>query len=139
MGISPRPMPPRFHLVLLIHAHQPSGNFEHVFERCFQTSYLPFVKLLEKYPAVHMGLHYSGPLLVWIAANHPEYILRLKKLVASGQIELVGGGFYEPILVSIPPEDQREQLLRLSAYLEKHFGRLPTGAGLAERVWDTHL
>jgi alpha-amylase/alpha-mannosidase (GH57 family) len=132
-------MTPRFHLVLLIHAHQPSGNFEHVFERCFQTSYLPFVKLLEKYPAVHMGLHYSGPLLVWIALNHPEYILRLKKLVASGQIELVGGGFYEPILVSIPPEDQREQLIRLADYIESHFGQRPSGAWLAERVWEPQL
>jgi len=33
-------------------------------------------------------------------------------------------------LVSIPPEDQREQITRLAAYLEKHFGRLPSGAGL---------
>ncbi|GAC1622175.1 MAG: DUF1926 domain-containing protein [Candidatus Acidiferrum sp.] len=139
MGTLSRPMPPRFHLILLIHAHQPSGNFEHVFERCYQTSYLPFIDLLEKYPAVHMGLHYSGPLLAWIGANHPEYILRLKKLSASGQIELVGGGFYEPILVSIPSEDQREQITRLSDYIESHFGQRPSGAWLAERVWEPQL
>jgi len=54
-------------------------------------------------------------------------------------VELVGGGFYEPILVSIPPEDQREQITRLAAYLEEHFGRLPTGAWLAERVWEPQL
>lgn len=139
MGTSSRPMLPRFHLVLLIHAHQPSGNFEHVFERCYQTSYLPFIDLLEKYPSVHIGLHYSGPLLSWISANHPEYNLRLRKLAASGQVELVGGGFYEPILVSIPPEDQREQLTRLADYIELHFGRRPTGAWLAERVWEPQL
>ncbi len=132
-------MPQKFHLSLLIHAHQPCGNFEHVLEKAYQTSYLPFIEHLEKHPGVRLGLHYSGPLLTWIEQHRPEYFVRLKKLVQSGQVELVGGGFYEPILVSIPPEDQREQITRLSAYLEKHFGRLPSGAWLAERVWEPQL
>src|SRR5580693_10470504 len=100
-------MPERFHLVLLIHAHQPVGNFGHVLEKAFKDSYLPFIELLEKYPAVHMGLHYSGPLLTWIEENRPEYFVRLKLLVKRGQVEMVGGGFYEPILISIPAADQR--------------------------------
>jgi hypothetical protein len=132
-------MPQTFHLALLIHAHQPCGNFEHVFEKSYENAYLPFLEHLEKYPSVHLGLHYSGPLLTWIEQHRPEYFVRLKKLVHSGQVELVGGGFYEPILVSIPPEDQFEQLTRLAAYLEKHFEQRPTGAWLAERVWEPQL
>ena len=132
-------MPQNFHLALLIHAHQPCGNFEHVLEKAYDTSYLPFIEELEKHPGVHLGLHYSGPLLTWIEEHRPEYFVRLKKLVRTGHVELVGGGFYEPILVSIPPEDQREQIARLAAYLEEHFGRLPTGAWLAERVWEPQL
>lgn len=133
------PMPERFHLVLLIHAHQPCGNFGHVLEKAYKDSYLPFIELLEKHPGVHMGLHYSGPLLTWIEEHRPEYFTRLKALVSVGQIELLGGGFYEPILVSIPPEDQREQITRLATYLEKHFGHRPTGAWIAERVWEPQL
>jgi hypothetical protein len=132
-------MPQTFHLALLIHAHQPCGNFEHVLEKAFDTCYLPFLEHLEKYPGVHLGLHYSGPLLTWIERHRPEYFVRLKELVQSGQVELVGGGFYEPILVSIPPEDQLEQITRLACYLEKHFGRRPSGAWLAERVWEPQL
>jgi alpha-amylase len=132
-------MPQKFHLTLLIHAHQPCGNFEHVLEKAYDTSYLPFIEHLEEHPGVRLGLHYSGPLLAWIEEHRPEYFARLKKLVQDGQVELVGGGFYEPILVSIPPEDQREQITRLAAYLEKHFGRLPSGAWLAERVWEPQL
>src|SRR5260370_7868454 len=49
---------------------------------------------------------------------------------------MVGGGFYEPILISIPAADQRVQLIRLADYLEHHFGERPTGAWLAERVWE---
>jgi hypothetical protein len=132
-------MPQNFHLALLIHAHQPCGNFEHVLEKAYETSYLPFVEQLEKHPGVHLGLHYSGPLLTWLEVNRPEYFARLKNLVQGGQVELVGGGFYEPILVSIPREDQHEQITRLAAYLEKHFGQLPSGAWLAERVWEPQL
>jgi hypothetical protein len=132
-------MPQKFHLTLLIHAHQPGGNFEHVLEKAYDTSYLPFIEHLEKHPGVRLGLHYSGPLLTWIEKHRPEYFVRLKKLVQEGQVELVGGGFYEPILVSIPPEDQREQITRLADYLQKHFGRLPSGAWLAERVWEPQL
>src|SRR5271168_3200271 len=132
-------MPEPFHLVLLIHAHQPCGNFEHVLEKAYLDSYLPFVELLELHPGVHAGLHYSGPLLTWMEKHRPEYFAKLKALVHRGQVELVGGGFYEPILVSIPPEDQREQITLLSRYLEDHFGARPSGAWLAERVWEPQL
>ncbi len=130
---------PPFHLVLAIHAHQPAGNFEHVFEECFRDSYDPFLGLVEKHPGVRLGLHYSGPLLLWIGKRHPEYFGRLRKLVTAGQVELIGGGFYEPILISIPTVDQFEQLTRLAVYLEEHFGKRPTGAWLAERVWEPQL
>ena len=132
-------MPQHFHLVLLIHAHQPCGNFGHVFEKSYDTCYLPFLEMLEKHPSVHMGLHYSGPLLSWIEENRPAYFPLVKKLVARGQVEVIGGGFYEPILISIPPQDQREQLVRLSSYIEQHFGKRPAGAWLAERVWEPQL
>jgi alpha-amylase len=135
-------MPPssrQFHLILIIHAHQPSGNFENVFEESYESSYNAFLTLLAKHPRIRTALHYSGPLLLWIEKHHPEYFLRLKQLVESGQVELVGGGFYEPILISIPDVDQIEQLVRLSDYLEGHFGKRPTGAWLAERVWEPQL
>jgi 4-alpha-glucanotransferase len=135
----PPPSSPKLHLTLLIHAHQPCGNFASVFESCYQKSYLPFVELLEKHPFIHIALHYSGPLLQWIEKNRPEYFAKLRDLVHRGQVEMVGGGFYEPILVSIPPDDQREQITRLSSYIEHHFGKRPAGAWLAERVWEPQL
>src|SRR5271169_5449053 len=128
-----------FHLVLIVHAHQPSGNFEHVFEECYQHSYDAFLSLVEKHRGIRLALHYSGPLLLWIGKNHPGYFDRLRKLVASGQVELMGGGFYEPILISIPEADQVEQVSRLADYIEQHFGKRPTGAWLAERVWEPQL
>jgi len=129
----------KFRLLLLIHAHQPIGNFESVFENAYQKSYLPFVKALEKHPGIRVGLHISGPLLEWLDQKHVDYFALLRQLVDKGQIEMVGSGFYEPILISIPPEDRVEQIRRMSDYLEKQFGRRPLGAWLTERVWEPHL
>ena len=130
---------PKLHLVLLVHAHQPVGNFDHVFEQSYARCYLPFVEVLERHPKVRVGLHYSGPLLTWIEHHHPEYFELLKSLVDKGQVELVGGGFYEPILISIPSVDQHDQIVKLADYVERHFGKRPSGAWLAERVWEPQL
>jgi 4-alpha-glucanotransferase len=129
----------KFQLVLLIHGHQPVGNFDDVIERAYTHSYLPFFQIIEKHPPIRVGLHLSGCLLDWIERAHPEYFDLLRRLVERGQIEMVSGGFYEPILISIPHEDRREQIDRLSDYLEKHFHRRPSGAWLTERVWEPQL
>ena len=129
----------KFQLVLLIHAHQPVGNFEDVFESSYAKSYLPFLETLARHPSVHIGLHYSGSLLEWIERAHPEYFGRLREMVNREQVEIVGGGFYEPILIAVPAEDRHEQITRLAGYVEKHFERRPAGAWLAERVWEPEL
>ncbi len=126
----------KFSLVLLIHSHQPVGNFDAVIEQTYQRSYLPFVERLLRHPGVRLGLHYTGPLLEWMERCHPEFFDHLRELTSRGQVELVGGGFYEPILVSIPPEDQLRQIQLMRDYLLEKFGREPDGAWLAERVWE---
>jgi 4-alpha-glucanotransferase len=129
----------KFHLVLLIHSHQPIGNFDAVIEHTYQRSYLPFVQALLSHPSIRLGLHYSGPLLEWCERHHPEFFDHLRELIGRGQVELAGGGFYEPILVSVPPQDQAEQIRLMRDYLAQKFGRRPVGAWLAERVWEPQL
>ena len=128
-----------FHLLLVIHAHQPTGNFDRVLEDCYEHSYDAFLSLVEKHPKIRLAIHFSGPLLLWLEKNHPDYFERVRQLVASGQVELIGGGFYEPILISIPEPDRYEQIVRLADYIQKHFSQRPTGAWLAERVWEPQL
>ena len=129
----------KVHLVLVIHSHQPVGNFDAILEKIYQQSYLPFLQHLARHPGVRMGLHYTGPLLEWMDAKHPEFMDELGKLAARGQVEIVGGGFYEPIMVSIPQRDQAAQFGRMSDYIERKFGGAPSGAWLAERVWEPQL
>ena len=113
----------KIHFILIIHAHQPVGNFDSVIEKVYQRSYLPFLEHLSRHPSVRIGLHYSGALLEWLEAHHPEFLEKLGSMSERGQVEILGGGFYEPILIAIPPEDQQEQIRRMREYIKKRFGR----------------
>jgi 4-alpha-glucanotransferase len=126
-------------LALVIHNHQPVGNFGWVIEEVFGQAYEPMVGALERHPEVHVALHYTGPLLEWIAANRPDFIDRLRALVERGQVEILGGGHFEPILVALPQRDRHGQLRRMHDEVERLFGRAPQGAWLAERVWEPSL
>jgi len=115
------------------------GNFDHVIEEAYQKSYAPFLRALLLHPRIRLSLHYSGILLEWIEKRHPEFFAQLRQLTERGQAELLGGGYYEPILPAIPDADKLDQLRTLSDYLREHFGVAPRGAWVAERVWEPGL
>lgn len=126
-------------VLLVFHNHQPVGNFPWVVEECFHNAYLPFLTVLERHPSVRVGLHFTGALLDWLEAEQPDYLARVRRLVAAGQVEVLGGGLYEPILPVIPERDQLGQLTLMRQRVEALFGRAPVGAWLAERVWEPSL
>jgi alpha-amylase len=129
----------RVRLILALHNHQPVGNFDGVFEESYRLSYLPFLEVLEDYPDIPVVLHTSGPLMEWMAERHPEYVARLRALVESGQVEILGGGFFEPIMTMIPERDRIGQIRSYSAYLEELLGAKVRGMWIPERVWEQHL
>jgi alpha-amylase len=126
----------RMSLALTFHNHQPIGNFGWVFAEVFEQAYKPMVEALQRHPRVRVGLHYTGPLLEWLRAERPDFIADLRSLVEREQIEILGGGLYEPVLASLPERDRVGQLSRMADAVEAAFGRRPHGAWLAERVWE---
>ena len=127
------------HLLFALHNHQPVGNFDFIFERAYQRAYLPFLDVLERHPGIRVSLHYSGILLDWFVDHHPEYIARVRALREAGRVEVLGGGYYEPILPMLTEEDRRGQIAALSRRVEAVFGERPRGMWLAERVWEPSL
>ncbi|MCK5236807.1 MAG: hypothetical protein KAR06_07460, partial [Deltaproteobacteria bacterium] len=108
------------------------GNFDHVIEDAYNRSYMPFLKAMSKSPEFKFTLHNSGFLLKWIEKNKPEYIELAKALVKRGQLEILGGGMYEPILSVLYERDALGQIELLSNYIEGLFGVRPKGVWLAE-------
>ncbi len=124
---------------LLLHSHQPIGNFPWVFQQVYQEAYLPLLETLERHPKVRLSLHYTGSLLDWLEEAHPEFLERIATLVKRNQVEIVSGGYYEPILPSIPDDDKVAQIRRLTERIQRDFGTTATGMWIAERVWEPGL
>ncbi len=130
---------PHVQLCLVLHNHQPIGNFDGVFEQAYQDSYLPFLEVFEPYDRLNISLHTSGPLMMWLAENHPEYLDRVRLLVEAGRIEIVGGPQYEPILTMLPSRDRVGQIRAYGSWLQRNLGASPAGMWTPERVWESGL
>ncbi len=137
--ILPEAAPKMLYFLFCIHNHQPAGNFDFVLEKAYQDSYWPFLKALSKHPAIKLTLHNTGYLFDWMYEKHPEYVELLKKMVTRGQVEVMGGGYYEPVLSVIPEEDRIGQIRMMSHRFEEVFGTRARGIWLAERVWEPYL
>jgi hypothetical protein len=132
-------MAPKIYLSLAFHSHQPVGNFGRVFEEAFEQAYLPMVECLERHPAIRLALHYTGPLRDWLLENQPGFFGRVRKLVERGQVEIMTGGYYEPILISLSEADQLGHISKQTETVREDFGYEPSGLWLAERIWEPHL
>jgi len=130
---------PKVQFIFCLHNHQPVGNFDFVAEDAYQKSYLPFLKVLERHPNIKIVLHYTGILYHFFEQHHPEFIDLLRKLVKEGRVEVLSGGFYEPILAVLPDDDKVGQVRALTSYIKRSLGYDAQGMWLAERVWEPHL
>jgi alpha-amylase len=122
-----------------VHNSQPVGTpSEHV-ETAYQSSYKPTVRLFYNDTTVPVTLHYSGVLLSWLEEHHSEFMDVLSELVSAKKVELLGGGFYDPVLSLIPRADRLGQIESMTTFLRKRFGRRPRGAWITEHVWEPAL
>ncbi len=122
-----------------VHSHQPAGNSETVLEEVFTKAYRPFFEVMDRHREVNFNAHFSGYLLEWLQRDRPEYVDMLRRMVDRGQLEILGGGFYEPILASVPERDGVGQIHQYAEKLQEIFGIKPRGMWLAERVWEPHF
>lgn len=112
---------------------------DHILEEAYIRSYMPFFSLLKDFPGIKVNLHFSGFLFQWLKDRKPDYIRLLKRLHDRGQLEIISGGMYEPIIALLSEEDAIAQIGMHLDLMEKTFGKRPRGMWLAERVYEPHL
>ncbi len=130
---------PPLRFVFGLHLHQPVGNFDHVFQQHFTDVYLPLLDTLEEAELLPAVLHLSGPLLDWLDEHEADYLDRIARLATAGRLELMLGGYYEPILASLPRADRVEQVRWMREAIAKRFGVEAGTLWLTERVWEPEL
>ena len=131
--------PDRLSFCFGVHNHQPVGNFDSVLAEATERAYRPFLELVRRRADVRLSVHCTGSLLAWLREHARPTFDLVGEAVAAGQVELLTGGFYEPILAVLPDTDKRGQIQRLTEFLVREFGVRPRGMWLAERVWEPHL
>ncbi|HEY9722106.1 MAG TPA: alpha-amylase/4-alpha-glucanotransferase domain-containing protein [Oscillatoriaceae cyanobacterium] len=129
----------RIQFAMGVHNHQPVGNWDRVIEDGYQHSYLPFIDVLERHPGVQMSIHYAGHLLAWLGRHHPEFLERIRAMVARGQLEIVTGPYYEPVLGIVPDDDKIGQIRHLTQAVHRATGYEAQGMWLTGRIWEPHL
>jgi hypothetical protein len=130
----------RLHFLLGIHNHQPVGNFDSVVDDAVVRAYHPFLETLDRAGGgLPLTVHCSGGLLEALKARARPTFDLLGRLAADGRVELLGGGFYEPILALLPDWDKVGQIQALTHFLKSHWGVTPRGMWLAERIWEPQL
>jgi 4-alpha-glucanotransferase len=127
------------HLVLGTYNHLPEGTEESVLEETYQTCYRPFLSVLYRFPDIYCSIHYSGSLLRWLEGRHPEFLMLLAEMTLRKQIELLGGGFFGPLLPLLSNSDRLGQIECLTTFIRKNFGKRPHGCWMTEYMWEPSL
>ncbi|MDR3193149.1 MAG: DUF1925 domain-containing protein [Treponema sp.] len=129
----------KLHIIVGSHFHVPYGAGDEEFEKTYALRLRPFISSLFKFPKIQGTLHCSGPLFNWLERMHPEFLMFIEDLVSAKQIEILGGGFYEPLFSVIPQQDRIGQVELLTTYLRKRFGKKPQGCWIPAMDWEQSL
>ena len=126
-------------LVLGFDISHPPGVSRSVLKRAWHDAYAPLLQELDDRTSAVVSLRVSGVVLDFLENEHPEGIDRLRRLVERGQVEIIGGAYYDAVLSSLPERDAVGQL-RLCSRRWKHLiGVAPEGALLSYGAWDPAL
>ena len=112
---------------------------DYILEEAYARAYMPFFHVLKAFPDVKINLHFSGYLFSWLCEHKPDYIELLKKMKKRGQLEIVSGGMYEPVLALLSEEDGISQIKTHQDLMESVFHERPKGMWLAERVYEPQI
>jgi hypothetical protein len=125
-------------LVLGFDISHPPGISRSVLKRAWQDAYAPLLQELEERGTV-ASLRISGVVLDFLENEHPEGIDRLRRMVDRGQVEILGGAYYDAVLSSLPERDAMGQLRLCRRRCMSLLGCEPEGALLTYGAWDPSL
>ncbi|HMB65637.1 MAG TPA: polysaccharide deacetylase family protein, partial [Patescibacteria group bacterium] len=107
-----------------LHLYQPIHADPYVVEEATEKCYKELVKILEDHPNLNFTFNITGCLILrWRELGYTALIKRVKDLVKSGQIELVGSAAYHPLLPLIPEKEAESQIKENTKILHDNFGK----------------
>lgn len=114
-------------------------NSNEEFEKDYQSIYKYLAKFLYTHQNFCFTFSFSGNQLLYLEKKRFECIKIFQQLTTRGQVEILGGGFYDPIFPLIYPIDRNGQIDKMSACLRQTIGKRPRGISIFEDCWDSSL
>ena len=108
-----------------------------VLEKEYQNIYKPVAKFLYSHPAFCLSFSFNGPQFEFYRRKHPEFIEILQMLIGRKQIEILGGGFYDPVFPLLFPRDRTGQIELLSSSIREAVGKRPRGLSMCASIWES--
>lgn len=110
--------------VNFLHFYQPPTTDNETIIEAAEKSYKRIISALKRNPQIKFTLNLTGCLLQKLAIlGYSELINDLKKLLASGQIELTGSAAFHPLLAMLPEAEVARQIKINEKILKKYFGK----------------
>lgn len=108
-------------------------------EDLYQKKYKKVLTLVYNSSHIKLVLYYSGPLLNWLAKQHPEYIAVLNELINQKRVEVLGAPYYEPVLPLLSISDSLGQIEKMTTLLRKTLKKRSRGIWIPGSLWDQKL
>ena len=81
----------------------------------------------------------AGSFLEWQKGKRQAYTILLSEMLARKQIELLGGGYYQPYFPLLSASDVIGQIEAMTAAIRTSFGKRPRGLLLTGSAWASSL
>ncbi|MCI5607085.1 MAG: DUF1926 domain-containing protein [Spirochaetia bacterium] len=105
----------------------------------YQTVYTPLVKFLYSHPHFKFTFSFNGSQILFFHKKRSEFISILREMTDRKQIEILGGGYYSPVLPLLGTVDRNGQIDLLNLEIRQAFGKRPRGVTLFADCWDSSL
>ena len=109
------------------------------YDKMYLNVYKPLARFLYSHPDFKFSFSFTGPQLLYYKKKRNEFFTILKELVERNQVEILGGGFYAPVLPLLFPVDRNTQIDMLSTEIRQTVGKRPRGITMFADIWDSSL
>jgi alpha-amylase len=149
-------------IVLYLHLHQPwrlarfryldlgSGRpyfddernleiFRRIAGKCYRPTLERLARAVDSHPEFRCSLSITG---TWVEQAHraaPDLLSRLRALVATGQVSLVGETYYHSLAFLLAPPELAEEVALQRQMLEQEFGATPKLLRMTELAFSDEL
>ncbi|NQT57975.1 MAG: DUF1926 domain-containing protein [Bacteroidetes bacterium] len=126
-------------IILGIYSQKPLGTQVEDLEYSLFHCYKPLLTYLYTHEDIKFVFYISIIILEWFENNYPEINMLINDMVKRKQLEILSGGYFDPILTILPLKDRALQIEMSTTFLRKRFGKRPNGIWITDQIWNPSL